>query len=120
LNHPNICTIYDVGEQDGLAFIAMEYLEGSTLKARIADGRDLDIDALLTIGIEIADALDTAHASGSSIAISSRPTSLSARVATPRFWTSAWPRWKARQASGGSEYGDLQRNTAGTVVGTAA
>ena len=64
LNHPNICTIYDVGEQDGLAFIAMEYLEGSTLKARIADGCDLDIDALLTIGIEIADALDTAHASG--------------------------------------------------------
>jgi tetratricopeptide (TPR) repeat protein/predicted Ser/Thr protein kinase len=64
LNHPHICTIHDVGEQDGRAFIAMEYLEGSTLKARIADGRGLDMEALLTIGMEIADALDAAHAAG--------------------------------------------------------
>jgi serine/threonine protein kinase/tetratricopeptide (TPR) repeat protein len=64
LNHPHICTIHDVGEHDCRAFIAMEYLEGSTLKARIADGRGLDIEALLTIGIEIADALDAAHAAG--------------------------------------------------------
>jgi tetratricopeptide (TPR) repeat protein/predicted Ser/Thr protein kinase len=64
LNHPNICTIHDVGTEDGRSFIAMEYLEGSTLKERIADVHDLDFGALLTIGIEIADALDAAHAAG--------------------------------------------------------
>src|ERR1700726_947075 len=63
LNHPNICTIYDIGEENARAFIAMEYLEGTTLRHRIGD-KPMDLETLLSLSLQITEALDAAHAKG--------------------------------------------------------
>ena len=63
LNHPNICTVHDIGEEDGRAFLIMEFMEGSTLK-HLINGSPLELDRLLDVGIDVADALDAAHSKG--------------------------------------------------------
>ena len=122
LNHSNICTIYDIGEENGQAFIAMEFLDGQTLKHLIGN-RPLDLETLLSLAIEIADALDAAHTEGI-VHRDIKPANIfvTKRGDTRRFWTSGSAKIRATVArpSEATETGagDPNLTTPGSAVGT--
>jgi eukaryotic-like serine/threonine-protein kinase len=126
LDHPNICTIYDIGEHEGRTFIAMQFLEGQTLRERIA-GRPFDLDFLLDTALQIADALDAAHSKGivhrdikpANIFITARGHAKLLDFGLAKNTDAALQRGSASQAGGATLTQDLL-TTPGSALGTVA